>query len=223
MMKQPLAGAAWPYKGKLSQTKFSQVSSLQKRMINWADSSVFTSAILSQECQHVIIPPSIIVMGLSIGSLWQTLRNRTRLQDRLHRLTRSAVWSIHERRQELSFFLILSTTLIYSPRLPFLSILLLLFLSTHAMNSQCPLWLMVAIEWGSFTDLYSSIKMSLADRSYSTVCLKHIKINAKRLSLCLLCGSLNCIQYTAVAITSKHLLIVNPFYYPLQLLLCFFS
>lgn len=41
----------------------------KKRMINRADSSVFTSAILSQECQCVIIPPSIIVMGLSIGSL----------------------------------------------------------------------------------------------------------------------------------------------------------
>lgn len=105
-----LARATWPYKGKLSQTKFSQVSSLQKRMINRADSSVFTSEILSQECQCVIIPPSIIVMGLSIGALWQTLSNRTRLQDRLHRLTRSAVWSIHEKRQVLSFFLILSTT-----------------------------------------------------------------------------------------------------------------
>ncbi len=105
-----LAWAAWPSKGKLSQTKFSQVSSFQKRMINRADASVFTSANLSEECQCVIIPPSIIVMGLSIGSLWQTLSNRTRLQDRLHRLTRSAVWSIHRRRQALSFFLILSTS-----------------------------------------------------------------------------------------------------------------
>lgn len=77
MMKQPLASEAGPRKGKLSQTDFSQVSSLQKRTINPADSSVFTSVNLSQECQRVIIPPSIIVMGLSIGCLCQTLRNRT--------------------------------------------------------------------------------------------------------------------------------------------------
>lgn len=118
-MKRPLGWAAWPYKGKLSQTKFSQVSSPQKCMINRADSSVSTSAILSQECQCMIIPPSIIVMGLSIGSLWQTQRNRTRLQDRLHRLTRSAVCSIHERRQALSSLpYLLNSLLIYSPGLP---------------------------------------------------------------------------------------------------------
>ena len=95
-------------KGNLSQTKFSQVSSLQKCMINRADSSVFRSESCSQECQCVIRPPSIIVMGLSIGSLWQTLRNKTWLQDRLHRLTRSAVWSFHKKGQ--AFSLILSTT-----------------------------------------------------------------------------------------------------------------
>lgn len=64
MMKQPLASeAATCKKGKVSQTEFSQESSLQKGTINPADSSVFTSVNLSQECQRVIIPPSIIVMA----------------------------------------------------------------------------------------------------------------------------------------------------------------
>ena len=41
----------------------------KKCTINCADSSLSTSVILRQDCQRVIIPPSIIVMALRIGSL----------------------------------------------------------------------------------------------------------------------------------------------------------
>lgn len=96
MVEQPEAWAAYDLtKGNCHKVTSGRNQAFKKCTINRADCSLSTSVILSQESQHVIIPPSIIVMAPSIGSLWQTLKNRTWLGDRLHRLIRPAAWNLH--------------------------------------------------------------------------------------------------------------------------------
>lgn len=69
MMEQPLASAALAHKKRKSVTRRSspQNQASKKSPINPADCNVFTSVSLSQECQRVIMPPSITLTAASIG------------------------------------------------------------------------------------------------------------------------------------------------------------
>lgn len=87
----------WPYKGKLSKT-LSNLWGIQPQKSEDQSSWLkrFVDALFSMEgvvvgCHTVIIQQSIMAMRLSIGCLWQALRNGTRLKQTSHTLPISSL------------------------------------------------------------------------------------------------------------------------------------
>ncbi len=109
----------WPYKGKLSKT-LSNLWGIQPQKSEDQSSWLkrFASALFSMEgvvvgCHTVIIQQSIMAMRLSIGCLWQALRNGTRLRQTSHTLPisslvpeRETVLQIHLFNHWLTFFIL---------------------------------------------------------------------------------------------------------------------
>lgn len=88
--KCPMIQTCWPYKGKLSKTLSNlwgiqpQKSEDQSSWLKHFAGALFSMVGMVVGCHTMIIQQSIMAMGLSIGCLWQALRNGTRLRQTSH-------------------------------------------------------------------------------------------------------------------------------------------